>query len=91
MYLRLQDSILTGVLTAIGVWASLMIATERRKFVLKEIQTVANLNHELRNALEVILGSAYLAESSKGGAILDSVERINRTLDSILGTPGSRK
>ncbi len=85
VYLRFQDAVLTGVLVGIGVWAGLMITRERRKYVIKQVQTVARLNHELRNALEVILGSEYLKQSTKGEAILDSVERINRTLDSILG------
>ncbi len=83
-YLRLQDSVLTGIFTAIGVWAALMIVRARRKYVLKQVETVANLNHELRNALEVILGSEHLVHSRQGEAILESVERINRTLDQVL-------
>lgn len=86
VYLRLQDAVLTGVLAGIGAWAGLMVTRERRKYVLKQVQTVAKLNHELRNALEVIIGNEYLKESNKCDAILESVERINRTLDSILGT-----
>ncbi len=89
-YLRLQDSVLTGIFTAIGVWAAFMIVRERRRVVLRQVETVAALNHELRNALEVILGSDYLANSKQGEAILSSVERINRTLDSILERPGSK-
>jgi hypothetical protein len=90
MYLRLQDSILTGLLAAVVVGAALTISNVRRKFLLKEVETVASLNHELRNALEVILGSEFLALSNKGEAILDSVERINRTLDNIVGRKPNR-
>lgn len=85
MYLRLQDSILTGVLAAIAVWAALIVASERRKALLEKVETIAMLNHELRNALEVILANEYLSESSKGAAILESVQRIDRTLDQIVG------
>lgn len=88
-YLRLQDAVLTGLLAAVAVWAVLQITSERRKYIRREIQTVANLNHELRNALEVIIGSDYLHQSNKGDAIFDSVERINRTLNNIL-LPESR-
>jgi signal transduction histidine kinase len=86
MYLRLQDAILTGVFAALAVSAALEIASERRKILLQQVQTIANLNHELRNALEVILANEYLTESSKGAAILESVQRIDRTLDKIVGT-----
>jgi len=85
-YLRMQDAILTGLLAAAAVCAVLWGVKQRRKYVRGEIQTVANLNHELRNALEVIIGSEYLAQSSKGEAILESVERINRALNNILGS-----
>ena len=91
VYLRLQDTILTGVLVGLGVWAGLMVTHERRKYIMKQVETVAQLNHELRNALEVILGSEYLNKSNKGEIILDSVERINRTLDAILGIEEPRK
>jgi len=89
-YLRLQDAVITGFLAAIAVCAVLQFASERRKFIRNEIRTVANLNHELRNALEVIIGSEYLAESSKGDAILESVERINRTLNNLLSGESRR-
>jgi signal transduction histidine kinase len=87
--LKLQDSVLTGVLAALAVCAVLVIARERRRYIRNELKSVANLNHELRNALEVLVCSEYLAESSKGEAILESVERINRTLNDLLGSgPG---
>ncbi len=60
-------------------------------FFMPHVDQVISVDHELRNALEVILGSDYLKQSTKGEAILDSVERINRTLDSILGGEQPRK
>jgi signal transduction histidine kinase len=88
--LRLQDSILTGALAAVAIWAAMRIASVRQKILAEQVETIAALNHELRNALEVILGLEYLSESTKGAAILESVQRIDRTLDQILG-PKPRK
>jgi hypothetical protein len=90
MYLRLQDGILTGLLAALAVWAVLEIVSERRKILLEQVRTIGNLNHELRNALEIILSNEYLAQSSRGDAILESVQRIDRTLENIMGKAGKR-
>jgi hypothetical protein len=83
-YLKLQDAVLTGLLAAAVVCVLLQGVNRRRKFVRREIQSVANLNHDLRNALEVIVGSEYLSQWSQGDAILESVERIDRALNKIL-------
>lgn len=84
-YLRAQDAFLTGALTAVVVWALLTVVAARRRFVRRQIEVVANLNHELRNALQVILGSEYLPKTEKADAILESVDRINRNLGDLLG------
>lgn len=86
--LRGQDVVLTGLLAS-SFFATLLVAfASRREFVRTQIQVAATLNHEVRNALEVILGSEYLPESEQAHAVMQSVERINRTLNSLLdGTP----
>jgi signal transduction histidine kinase len=85
MFLRLQDAILTGALAAILVLTVLLAVASRRKRVQEELQTIAMLNHEIRNALEVIIGSDYLPQSEQAAAIIQSVDRINRTLKGLLG------
>lgn len=85
-YLRLQDAALTGALAALLVSSALIAMAARRRYVLQQIQVVSNLNHELRNALEVILGSEYLPQSAQAEAILESVNRIERTLVKVLGS-----
>jgi signal transduction histidine kinase len=84
-YLRAQDAVLTGALAALMVWALLVAVAARRRYVRQQIEAVANLNHELRNALQVILGSEYLPKTDKADAILESVERINNNLSRLLG------
>lgn len=83
-YLRLQDAVITGALAALLVSFALIAMAIRRRYVRQQIEVVSNLNHELRNALEVILGSEYLPKSNQAEAILESVNRIERTLVRLL-------
>ncbi|HYG99834.1 MAG TPA: hypothetical protein VD837_11940 [Terriglobales bacterium] len=89
-FLRLQDAAMTGALAALIVWLLLWAVAERRRDVREQIQAVSMLNHDLRNALEVILGSEYLPKSSQAEAILGSVTRIERTLQKLLDDTGNR-
>jgi hypothetical protein len=66
------------------VWAFFKVERARQREQQRQIQVVADLNHNLRNALAVILASEYLAQSEKATAILESVDRIDRTLLTIL-------
>jgi signal transduction histidine kinase len=89
-FLRGQDVVLTGLLAS-GFVATLLAAFgSRRRYVLEQVRLAAMLNHEVRNALEVILGSDYLPESEQTQAVMQSVDRINRTLNGLL-QPNARK
>ena len=90
VYLRVQDALITGALTALIVWALLAGIGIRRRYVQRQSQVVADLNHDLRNALQVILGSEYLPKTEEATAILESVERINRNLSMLLSRPADR-
>jgi len=83
-YMEYQDAILTGMLTAAFVWAFLQAERSRQREQQRQIQAVADLNHNVRNALTVILASEYLRQTDKGNAILQGVERIDRALQFIL-------
>ncbi len=84
--LRGQDVFLTGLL-ATGFYAATLISVaSRRRYVTEQVRQAATLNHEVRNALEVIIGSGYLPESEKTQAVMQSVDRINRTLHGLLGS-----
>ena len=87
--LRAQDAILTGALSTVLVWvlvAAIRIRQDQRD---QQLRAVADLNHHVRNALEVILASEYLHSSDKAAAILESVRRIDTTLLTLL--PSARK
>ena len=82
-----QDALITGVLAASFVWVLLGVERMRQHEQEKQVKVIADLNHHLRNALEVILSSDYLSHDTKAGAILHSVERIDHALTAIVG-PG---
>lgn len=83
-YMRYQDAVQTGILAAAFVWVFLQAERARQREQQRQIQVVADLNHNLRNALEVILASEYLRQTDKASAILQGVERIDRALQVIL-------
>lgn len=64
--------------------AGLLSATrERRKLVLHEMERVAQLNHEIRNALQIIMHSHYGEGSEHAAMVLESVQRIEKTLKTL--------
>jgi signal transduction histidine kinase len=64
-------------------------AWEQRQASLRRLQTVALLNHEIRNALEVISHSAYVTQNREAiERISAAVNRIDVTLRQV-SIPGS--
>lgn len=76
----LVDAGAIGVLFSALVWVMLVGARARRKVVLRHLRVVAELNHHVRNALQLIVDSHYLPPPQQTEAILASVSRIDRTL-----------
>lgn len=74
------DATVVGVATSITVAVWLFAARERRKRVLGEMAKVSELNHNVRNALQVIAHSHYGADDPHTYMVLESVDRIERTL-----------
>jgi hypothetical protein len=85
--LQALDAILTGALAAALLWVLLTAVRGRQKQGEQLSKVVADLNHHLRNALQVILASGYLRDSDKAAAILESVERIDINLRTLLPWP----
>lgn len=79
----LMDACVVGLASAAvaGIW--LLAARERRKRVLQEMSKIAQLNHNIRNALEVIVHSHYVPGDDHTNCVLDSVESIERTLEEL--------
>ncbi len=89
--LQAQDAIITGALTAALVWLVLMAVRIRQSQQQAQIRMVADLNHHVRNALEVIFNSKYLRDTDKATAILEGVERIDRALNILLPTTANQR
>jgi two-component sensor histidine kinase len=77
----LLDAALMGLATSVIASFLLLAIRERHRRMLQEVQRVAELNHTVRNALQVIVHSQYLPQSEQdAGTILESVQRIDDTL-----------
>jgi hypothetical protein len=75
------DALLMGLATALIVSLLLFALRERHRRMLQEVQRVAELNHSVRNALQVIVHSQYLPQGEQDAAvILESAQRIDSTL-----------
>jgi hypothetical protein len=86
------------VITSAGVAAIsyflLLGARARRIAVLEHVRKVAELNHNIRNALQIILASQYVSTErtdSDRKLVVESVERIDTTLQHLFPVVGERK
>lgn len=82
--MRLQDSVMTGLLGGLAVWVALSVARFRRDQIREQVRVIGDLNHHLRNALSVILNSQFLPAHEQKDAVLASVDRIDRALQQIV-------
>lgn len=75
------DAVLMGLATAVITSFLLLAIRERHRRMLQEVRRVAELNHNVRNALQVIVHNQYLPKSEQDAdAILESVQRIDDSL-----------
>jgi hypothetical protein len=74
------DATVMSVMTLLLVGFSVGALRERRTRVSEGIRSVAELNHHVRNALQVIRDAHYLPEDEQADAVLNSVDRIDATL-----------
>lgn len=79
------SDLLGGVIAGILVFRLLQYERERRRLIHQRLQTIADTNHHIRNALQVISGTAYsAADQEQLSAIRESVSRIQWALREIL-------
>jgi hypothetical protein len=76
------DASVTGVLAAFAIGIALKRAREQRIRIQNELDTVAELNHHVRNSLQIILGTETL-RTEPAQRILESVRRIERAIDAL--------
>ena len=89
---RLINASVVG--SAIGLVTLLIFlgARERRRRLLEDLRKVAELNHQVRNALQVVVYSQFVPQSlEQRQAVMASVERIDKTLRELFPLIGQRK
>lgn len=84
----LVDAGLVGLSFGLAVWALLLGNCERRTRVREDLERIAELNHEIRNALQVITHSHYNADLKHRQLVMDSVTRIDAVLKRIFPVVG---
>jgi MFS superfamily sulfate permease-like transporter len=82
------DAVLCGLFFGLLIWIFLLGIRERRARVRKELERISELNHEIRNALEIITHSHFDAEAPHRAMVLDSVNRIDTVLRRIFPAVG---
>ena len=91
-----QTGIEAALLCCVAALAPLLLliaARERRRRVVDDLRRIAQLNHEVRNALQVIVYGEYESAATPAEhrtAILGSVEQIDKTLRQLFPVIGDR-
>lgn len=76
-----------GTISALLVGSVLALVIYRRALMQRQLLVVAELNHQVRNALEIIASStSRIADKKTVTTILDAVNRIDVTLRSLFPT-----
>jgi hypothetical protein len=83
--LALVSDVVAGTLAGILIFAVLRNTRERRLTMLRRLIAIREMNHEIRNALELIQLSAYSTHHQQAIAtITNAVDRIQWTLREIV-------
>lgn len=83
--MALVSDAIAGTLAALFAFVVLRNIRERRRVILRRLTTIREMNHEIRNALELIQLSAYSTHHQQAIAIISSaIDRIQRTLREIV-------
>jgi len=78
------EAAVAGTIAALLVGAVLALVLYRRAILQRQLRVVAELNHQVRNALEIIASSTWrIADKKTVATILDAVMRIDITLRSL--------
>jgi len=76
---------LTGVVAGALFWKDRRLDRQRREFVRDRLHTISEMNHHIRNALQVISFYSYREQDDKALAMLrEAVNRIEWALNEVL-------
>jgi hypothetical protein len=81
------DAITAGMLAGLAMFLVLRSARKRRVLVLREMSCIADLNHHVRNSLQVILGTELMKKEANV-AVVESCERIRETIERLFPIVG---
>jgi hypothetical protein len=81
---ELVSTSLCSVLFGLTLLFGLSAIRERRKHVRENLDRVAEINHEIRNALQIIADSQYDTKQRHREMVLESVARIDLVLTRVL-------
>lgn len=81
------DAITAGTLAGLAMFLVLRSARKRRVLVLREMSSIADLNHHVRNNLQVILGTELMRKEANV-AVVESCERIRETIERLFPMVG---
>jgi hypothetical protein len=87
--MRIIGSLLAAVVTAFAVARFQSIAREHREAELRRARIIADMNHHIRNALQVLVYDAAAHTTEEANRIRDAVNRIDWALREVL--PGLRQ
>jgi hypothetical protein len=84
---RILDSVTIGVVIGIITFIEIKAVQQRRTKVMDDMRVVRELNHHVRNALQIISYAARVPETKQQVAIIDeSIARIDSTLKELFPT-----
>jgi hypothetical protein len=76
---------LTGVVAGGFFWQAMRRERERRQFIRDRLHTISEMNHHIRNALQVISFHAFREQNEKGVEVMrQAVNRIEWALQEVL-------
>lgn len=79
------SNVLTGLVAAGLFWEAVRRDRERREFVSERLRTISDMNHHIRNALQVISFYSYRDQDEKAVDMLrQAVNRIEWALNEVL-------
>jgi hypothetical protein len=81
------DAITAGALAGAVMHAVLASARRRRLLILREMSRIADLNHNVRNGLQVIVGTELMKEKVNY-AVIESCHRIEETIERLFPAVG---
>jgi hypothetical protein len=82
--IRVIGSILAGLVTAMLAFRLETETADRRRADLRRFQVISEMNHHIRNALQVISYHAYVADPKSHGEIREAMGRIDWVLREVL-------